>query len=289
MKPNFLFRRTNPILILLAAAVLLAACGGQPAPTASPTSTAVLTTTSAPETPTLPAATSTPLPTTTPVASTATTRPPTSTPAATASAAEVRIQFAAGATSGVVEGSLQPGQTQDFVLTAAAGQPLIVSTSSYNNDVTFSVSGKQDGKILLPASQKVSSWQTLLTVSQDYLIRVIAGATPENFTLSVITPARIQFAAGTDSIVEKGSTPGGLVVSYILRAAQNQRMTISLDVADDSALLSVYGFQDGQPYLRSAVGSKTFDMSLPATQDYIVQVVPNAGQVTDYTLHITVK
>ncbi|HMN63121.1 MAG TPA: hypothetical protein PJ988_22330, partial [Anaerolinea sp.] len=154
--------------------------------------------------------------------------PPPSPPAATASAAEVRIQFAAGATSGVVEGNLQPGQTQDFVLTAAAGQPLIVMTGSYNNDVTFSVSGKKDGKVLLPASQKSTSWQTLLTVSQDYLIHVIAGATTENFTLNVITPARIQFATGADNIVEKGSTPGGFVVSYILRAGLNQRMTISL-------------------------------------------------------------
>jgi len=215
--------------------------------------------------------------------------PPTSVPALTSIPGAVRINFAAGATAGVVTGELQPEEVQNFLVGASAGQPLIVSTGSYNNDVTFSVTGAKDGKTLLDASQKLTSWQTMLIETQDYLIRVYAGASAENFTLNVITPARINFAPGAVSATETGTTPGGLVVSYILRASANQQMDITLEAPNMSALLSVYGYQDGQPYLRSAAGSQTFSMKLPATQDYVIQVVPNAGQVANYSMNITVK
>lgn len=215
--------------------------------------------------------------------------PPTAAPAPTSIPGAVRINLAEGATAGVVSGELQPGEVQNFLVGASAGQPLMVSTGSYNNDVTFSVTGVRDGKTLLSASQKLTSWQTMLTETQDYLIRVYAGASTENFSLNVITPARINFAPGAVSITETGTTPGGLVVSYILRASANQQMDITLEAPNMSALLSVYGYQDGQPYLRSAAGSQTFSMKLPATQDYVIQVVPNAGQVVNYILNITVK
>ena len=215
--------------------------------------------------------------------------PPTSAPAPTPIPRAIRINFATGATAGVVSGEMQPGEVQNFLVDASAGQPLMVLTGSYNNDVTFSVTGVKDGKTLLDASQKLTSWQTMLTETQDYLIRVYAGASTENFTLNVITPARIDFAPGAVSVTETGTTPGGLVVSYILRASANQQMDITLDAPNMSALLSVYGYQDGQPYLRSAIGSQTFNMKLPTTQDYVIQVVPNAGQVVNYSLNIVVK
>jgi hypothetical protein len=215
--------------------------------------------------------------------------PPTSAPSPTSISGAVRINFADSATAGTVNGELQPGEIQNFLVGASAGQPLMVSTGSYNNDVTFSVTGVKDGKTLLDASQKLTSWQAMLTETQDYLIRVYAGASAENFTLNVITPARINFDPGAVSATETGTTPGGLVVSYILRASANQQMDITLDAPNTSALLSVYGYQDGQPYLRSAAGSQTFSMKSPATQDYVIQVVPNAGQVANYSLNITVK
>lgn len=210
-------------------------------------------------------------------------------PSSTSESGEVRIVYAAGATSGSVEGVLEPGKTQIFLVRAEAGQPLEVSTGSLNNDVTFSVTGVTDGKTLLSSSQKLTSWQTMLTVSQDYKIEVYAGATTENFTLFVITPARIKFAAGALSATEKGITPSGQIVSYILYALANQQMDIRLDSANNDALLSVYGFENGQPYLRSAAGSKTFSMKLPSTQDYVIQIVPMAGMEANFTLNITIK
>jgi hypothetical protein len=200
-----------------------------------------------------------------------------------------RIHFATGATAGIVEGQIQHGQVKDFLVGAAAGQPMIIMVTSPNNDVTFSVTGQKDGIVLLPASQQSSSWQTMLTTTQDYLIQIAGGASTENFTLNVSTPARITFDPGAISAVRSGSTPGGLNVAYVLRADAGQKMKLKLDSPGGNAVLSVYGYQDGQPYLRYVTEQVSFDFTLPATEDYIIQVVPRAGAVVSYTLFVQVK
>jgi hypothetical protein len=169
------------------------------------------------------------------------------------------------------------------------GQPLIVSVESSSQDATLSVVGQNDGKIYLDVAKNIRSWQTLLTTSQDYLITVYPGADAENFTLNVIIPARIAFQSGASSASVQGSTPGGLIVSYVIRGTANQQMDINLNSPDGNAVLGVYGYQDGQPYLRSAAETATFNLKLPTTQDYIIQVVPRAGQVANYTMNVSVK
>lgn len=234
-------------------------------------------------------------PTETPALSTATLIPLPSNTSAPASSGgnlpsgAVRVNFATGATAGIEQGQLRAGQVQNFLVGAAAGQPLIVSVDSLNHDVTFSVTGVKNGSVLLGAAQKLTSWQTMLTVTQDYLITIYAGATTENFTLNVITPARITFDSGAIAAQRSGSTPGGLIVSYVIRANAGQKMKLELVVPGGNAVLSVYGYQDGQPYLRYVVEQTSFDFTLPATQDYIIQVYPRAGEVANYTLNVEVK
>jgi hypothetical protein len=165
----------------------------------------------------------------------------------------------------------------------------MASVDAPNHDVTFAIIGLSDGKTYLSASKKESTWQSILLVTQDYLIHLIGGTSPENFTLNVNTPARIIFDPGAISATRAGSTPGGLDVSYILRANINQKMDLNLQAPPGKAVLAIYGYQDGNPYLRYVVEATTFSMSLPATEDYVIQVVPYAGEVVDYTLDITVK
>jgi hypothetical protein len=199
-----------------------------------------------------------------------------------------RINFLTGATTGVVEAPIQPGQTQFYVLKALQGQPMIVMVNSLNGDVTLSLK-TQGGTTMLNPSAKQSTWQGILPQTEDYYIGVYGGASTENFTLSVQIPARIQFAQGADSATVSGKTAGGYNVAYVLFAGQNQRMNLSLNGVGSNAVLSVYGFTDGQPYLRYVTEQTTFDFKLPATQDYIVQVVPRAGMVVSYTLVVKIK
>jgi hypothetical protein len=237
--------------------------------TSQPTKTAVPT--SIPPTAILPSATPTPPPASTPVLPDAT-----------------RITFVTGATYGTATGMIQAGQTQNFVLGAQVGQPMISSLSSQNNDATMSIIAG-DGTALLSASQGLSNWQGTLPATQDYYFQVIGGTSTENFSLWVSIPSRIEFAPGAISAAVQGKTAGGNITSYVVAAQAGQTMNILLIPIPSAAALTVWGFSDGQPYIRAVVGSTTFNMKLPSTQDYIIDVVPHAGQEVNFNLAIVIK
>ncbi len=282
----------KPFFALIAIFVAVAACTGSNSATPSPSPNDVATVVAATmesiraqATPTsiqptpLPSAVASPtmaLPPPTPVL-----------PAAT------RLNFVAGATSGSIMGTIQPGQALSYVLNAAQGQPLIANLISTNGDVTMTIK-TASGTSLLNAGQNLNM---LLTVTEDYYVSVNGGASSENFSLSISTPARIQFAPGKTSATLSGQTaggftispPGGSDISYILFAKQGQQMDLELNGVGKDDVLAMYGFSDGQPYLRYVTEQTTFSMKLPSTQDYIIQVVPKAGMVINYTLVVTVK
>ncbi len=196
-----------------------------------------------------------------------------------------RINFLADATTGVVTAPIAPGQSQYYVLNAMQGQPMIAMVDSPNHDVTMSIK-TAGGTSLLNGGQNLNM---LLPVTEDYYFTIFGGASTENFTLNVQIPARIKFAVGKTSAILTGKTSGGYVVSYVLFASQNQKMNLNLNGVAGNAALAVYGFSDGQPYLRYVTESTSFSMKLPSTQDYIIQVFPKAGQVVNYTLVVNVQ
>ena len=199
-----------------------------------------------------------------------------------------RINFLTGATTGSVTGTIQPGETKTYVLEASQGQPMIVMTNSLNNDVTMSIK-TQGGTAILGAASKLSNWQGTLPATGDYYISIYGGTVAENFTLIVEIPARIKFAPGADSAIVSGKTVGGNNVTYTLFASAGQTMKVDLNGTGGNAALTIYGFGDGEPYVRSVAGVTTFNFRLPLTQDYIIEVVPMAGQVVNYTLVINIK
>ena len=80
------------------------------------------------------------------------------------------------------------------------------------------------------------------------------------------------------------------MVSYVIFAQQGQNMEVDLNGVGKGAALTVWGFSDGQPYIRSVTGATTFSMKLPISQDYIIDIVPtNPGDEVGYTLVVTVK
>ncbi len=194
-----------------------------------------------------------------------------------------RLNFLSGATMGVVSGPIGPGQTQFYVLNASQGQPMIVMVNSLNNDVTLSVR-TQGGTSMLNPAARLSSWQAVLPQTEDYYIGVYGGASAENFTLSVEIPSRIKFLPNATSATVSGKTVAGYIVDYTVLALKGQKMTLYLNGVGKDGALAVYGYVDGQPYLRYVTEQTSFSFKLPATQDYIVQVVPKAGMVINYSL-----
>jgi hypothetical protein len=199
-----------------------------------------------------------------------------------------RIAFLDGATVGTVSASIQAGQSQNYVLKALQGQPMFVYVGSLNNDVKLSVQ-RQDGAALLSADAHQASWQGSLPQTEDYFITVHGGNSTESFSLTVTLPARIQFAEGADSATLSGKTVGGYGVSYAVYAHKGQTMNVDLGDLSGKASLSIYGFVDGQAYVRSAKGLTSYHFVLPSTQDYIVVVVPANGGVVSYSMTVRIQ
>jgi len=282
----------KPIIALIAIFAALAACTGSnsviPSPSVNDVATVVAATmetmqaqaapTSIPPTP-LPFATA--LPTASPL------------PLMPVPRAATRLTFVHDATSGSITEKIHPGQVLNYVLNAAQGQPLNAILTSTNGDATMTII-TAIGTPLLIAGQNLNA---PLNTTEDYYISVNGGASTENFSLSINTPARIQFASDATNATLSGKTTGGFTiapaggadVSYVLFANEGQQINLNLNGVGKDGALAMYGFSDGQPYLRDVTEQTTFSMKLPSSQDYIIQVVPRAGMVINYTLVVTVQ
>jgi hypothetical protein len=163
-----------------------------------------------------------------------------------------------------------------------------VNVDSLNQDVTLSIK-TQGGTTMLNAAAKQSTWQGSLPQTEDYYLTIHGGATTENFTLNVVIPARIKFPEGADTVKVTGKTVGGYNVLYTLFAIKDQKMSVDLSNLSGDAALTIYGFNDGQPYVRSVTEQTSFTFRLPSTQDYIVEVVPRAGSTVSYLMTIKIQ
>jgi hypothetical protein len=185
---------TGTVLVMLA--LIITACklpaAGSPPPVATqvpviPTSTtgvaAEPTNTSVPPTPVVVTATSVPP---TPVIASPeppTPVPPTPTPLPQA----IRIQFAAGGTSALIDGELEAGQTLSYVLGASATQTMSVKVTSPNSEVYLGVFGA-DGQVFLTNTTQDTLWSNILPTTQDYYISLTAANGKTSYTLSVDIP-----------------------------------------------------------------------------------------------------
>lgn len=200
----------------------------------------------------------------------------------------IRVEFMAGTTQTVVTGQVKAGQALSYVVQAAQNQPMIAMLDSANQDAKLSIRG-QNGTALLPLAAGLSNWQGLVPTTQDYFIDITGGSETESFSFNLTIVARVQFAPGETRTVLRGVTSGGFAVSYVVHAMQGQKMDVMLNVPPDTAAISIWGFDDGQPYLRSQSETVDFSMKLPSTQDYIIEVVPRAGGTVEYNMTVRIK
>jgi hypothetical protein len=120
-----------------------------------------------------------------------------------------------------------------------------------------------------------------------YTIQVIGAASSEPYTLTVKVAQLVNFASGATSITLSGTTINGFVFSYALTAKSGQTMKVTLTVPPTTAYLDVFGIATGV-LLSPNAKATTWTGVLPETQDYIIEVIPNNGQVVNYSITISV-
>ena len=168
------------------------------------------------------------------------------------------------------------------------GQPLLASVGSHNNDVIMSIV-TEDGVELLSAEKNRPSWQGTLPATQDYYFQLSGAQEEEKYSLWISIPKRIEFEPGTTSATESGVTIDGYNVSYVIAGQSGQTLDVLLTPDNGMVALTIWGFSDGQPYVRSVAGSTGFRKQLPSTQDYIINVVPYAANEVEFTLRVEIK
>lgn len=124
-----------------------------------------------------------------------------------------RIQFSPGAISSQVQGSLQAGEWDEYVLNAMAGQEMIVRL--YNPEITDAVLviWGDDGTVLISDHAGADNWTGILPATQDYYIDVkSAGQEPVNYTMEVVIPPTTGASEGPE--VLPLDTPVGFEILY---------------------------------------------------------------------------
>jgi len=237
--------------------------------TALPTPPAVITVlpTAAPPTETLPVPTAVP---TVPVVS-----PP-------------RLSMEPGRTVVFADGSLAQNGVSSYLVGASAGQFMMAMINSAVQTMVLQIQAP-DGSLLVAANDKMNYWQGALPADGDYLVSVTASGDGGNFDLSVTIPARIVFKAGAVSASSQGTVAAHGITTYLLRALQGQTMSVKVTSPSADVFLTIYGLQDGNPYVRSVTGSTSASFKLPSTQDYVIQCVSTGEAAEDISVDFTVK
>jgi hypothetical protein len=200
----------------------------------------------------------------------------------------IRIAFATGTTSGSVGGTLSSQAVQSYVLSAMWNQVMMVSASSSNNAVYLQIYGLSDGGYLAVFSSALAAWQGWLPRTQDYVVQVFnSGSAATSYTLSVVIPARIQFARGAYSATVFGAGYAAQTIAYVLWARGGQTMTATLSSSTNSVVVAIHGFSDNNYLVNSSAGQTSWTGTLPSTQEYILEAV-QTGAWVGFTLTVTI-
>jgi hypothetical protein len=205
-----------------------------------------------------------------------------------------RIRFARGTTSGLVNDSLRAGETRGFLIGAEQEQVMMVHAITWpvrQGDApppaaTVRVYALEDGRELTVPSGAGSLWSGRLPSSGDYAIRVSATG-PAAYTLSVQIPRRLTPGAGDPTAAITGTAPSRAPVDYILEGKSGQTLAASVRESDP-VTLHVYGLDHGEQLAPLPERRQLWAGRLPATQDYVVSVVP-ADEDARYELTITLR
>lgn len=97
-----------------------------------------------------------------------------------------RVQFARGRTTMVLKGSVVNDRMTQYVLTAKAGQKMIVHVASSRKKVRFDVYARDDRAVFTDTGgEDVTDWEGELPADGDYIVSVYSTRGNARYTLEV--------------------------------------------------------------------------------------------------------
>jgi hypothetical protein len=215
-------------------------------------------------------------------------------PSAAATFDEERIEFAPGTDNATREGHVDAGNSDRWILRAAAGQVIDLTVDSADDNTVFSVFAP--GHVLLADVAQGTTWSGTLPAAGDYAVEVAAVDGPAYYKLKVWIDAayrdplgaveRLSFAPGTDSGSVSGSVVRASEDTWVLGAAAGQTMEVTIASIEDNAAFEVFA-PDGTQLTAGAELSSTWSGPLPTDGDYLVVVQPVVRNAT-YVLSVRI-
>ena len=251
----------------------------------------------------------TPTPTATRIPPTATPMPPTATPAPTEVVPTTepsettvpttvpinfpitdpslisRIQFALGTTNLTTEGNLIANATKRYVFWADQNQYMEIAFTGSNTSyiALYSPSGQE----LINFDQKLSSYQGYVTERGDWYIDIKTGDVDTNYSLYLGITQNLYFALGSYGMDALAALPAGMTHNFLAWAREGQTINLNLS-PEDNFTLSIQHV-GGTVLVSKAERLTKFVGVLPATGDYLIDVVSTASSPTMVTLGIYIK
>jgi hypothetical protein len=197
-----------------------------------------------------------------------------------------RIQFAPGTDNATVTGTFREGESDRYLLRAAAGQTMTIALSPAGTGASLGVYAP-DGTQLPGGPGDLVTYR--LPASGDYAIAIGGGRgdSSPTYSMTVTIPAetqRVQFAPGTDNASLRGSVDAGETDSFVLRASAGQTMVVDVAAAAGNAVHSVFA-PDGSAL---AVDQVRSSIVLPSAGDYVVDV-RSIGGAAEYGIRFTIS
>jgi len=192
----------------------------------------------------------------------------------------LRIRFARGTTSGILNDSLLAGEIRGYLIGAERGQVMMVHAITWPvrqggappATARVRVYSAAGGGELTTPSEPGPLWSGRVTATGDFVVRVEATR-PVAYTLAVQIPRRLSVDVADPTASITGTAPSRAPVDYIIEGRSGQTLAASVREADPASL-HLYGLDDAGQLAPLAERRKLWAGTLPATQDYVISVVP---------------
>lgn len=200
------------------------------------------------------------------------------------SGAPTRVTFAAGATYASVSGTLPAHGSVSYVVNIMAGQLLDVASTSATNPL-IKITGA-DNSAPKNVLNTPNSFRGVVPTTQDYVITLSGSDQQIAYTLNITIPQRLTFDKDATQLNTGGAVAASDVHQYVINLGAGQLLDVEFQQGGDTIHTQIYGV-DGNVLQSGMGGGAGFRGKVPASQDYIINVVSN-GAAANYKMSVIV-